>query len=86
MLDHKPKFVHFGGHGCGELGIVLEDKNGYAHPVSADALASLFALYSEHVECVLLNSCYSKEQAQAIAAHVPFVIGMSENTMRSRCH
>lgn len=77
MLDHQPNFVHFSGHGHGERGIVLEDDKGYAHPVDADALASLFALYSGHVECVLLNSCYSKAQAQAIAKHVPFVIGMS---------
>ncbi len=30
------------------------------------------------VECVLLNACHSKIQANAIAEHVQYVIGMNE--------
>jgi hypothetical protein len=46
-------------------------------------LAQLFELFvapntDAPVECVLLNACYSEIQAQAIAAHIPFVIGMSQ--------
>ena len=31
----------------------------------------------DYVKCVVLNSCYSDTQAEAIKAHIPHVIGMS---------
>lgn len=42
-----------------------------------DALADLFELCQRHVECVILNACQSEAQAEAIAEHIPYVIGMS---------
>jgi esterase/lipase superfamily enzyme len=79
MLDHVPNIVHFSGHGHGETGIVLEDNQGNAHLVTTAALASLFKLFNKNdkITCVLLNACYSDVQAQTIAQHVPYVIGMS---------
>lgn len=44
--------------------------------VGAETLASLFENFKEHVECVVLNGCYSEVQAAAIARHIPYVIGM----------
>jgi hypothetical protein len=58
-------------------GLVLEDESGQARLVSAEALADLFELVADRVECVLLNACYSVAQAEAIAQHIPYVIGMS---------
>lgn len=78
MLDYKPNIVHFCGHGSGEEGIAFEDENGKAKLVSTDALAGFFELFANTVECVMLNSCYSEVQAEAIAAHIPYVIGMSK--------
>ena len=46
--------------------------------VSTEALAGLFALFASSVECVVLNACYSAVQAEAIAEHIPHVIGMSQ--------
>jgi hypothetical protein len=77
MLDYTPQFVHFAGHGAGEKGIVLENDQGFAQPVMAEALSNLFALFPQ-VECVLLNACYSEIQALAIADNVPYVVGMSQ--------
>ena len=37
----------------------------------------LFKLCSKHVDCVLLNACYSEAQAIVIAEHINYVIGMS---------
>jgi hypothetical protein len=59
-------------------GLVFEDDQGEARLVSGSALAGLFALFTDDVECVLLNGCYSATQAQVIAQHVPYVIGMSD--------
>jgi GTP-binding protein EngB required for normal cell division len=79
ILDFNPHIVHFSGHGAGEDGLILEsnDKSG-AHFVSTEALASLFSLFKEHVECVVLNACYSEIQAEAINCHIDYVVGMHQ--------
>jgi len=77
MLDEHPNIVHFAGHGTGEKGIVLEDHQGVALPVTAQALSNLFALFPD-VECVLLNACYSAIQAESISTKIKYVIGMTQ--------
>jgi hypothetical protein len=80
MLKHRPQIVHFCGHGGGEQGLVFESDAGREHLVSTEALADLFSLPSinVNVECVLLNACYSEEQAEAIVTHINYVIGMNQ--------
>ncbi|MBV8884889.1 MAG: AAA-like domain-containing protein [Chroococcidiopsidaceae cyanobacterium CP_BM_RX_35] len=78
MLDCKPQIVHFCGHRAGDKGLILEDETGKVKPVSTTVLATLFDLFAEQVECVLLNACYSKIQAKAIARHINYVIGMKQ--------
>ena len=78
ILDTNPSIVHFFGHGTGDEGLVFEDEAGIAKLVDGEALAGLFELFAEQVECVVLNSCYSEVQAEAIARHVNYVIGMSK--------
>lgn len=75
MQDFKPQIVHFSGHGAGQEGLVFEDDSGVVKLVSSEALANLFQLFSRQVECVVLNACYAKFQAEAIAQHVDYVIG-----------
>ena len=57
-------------------GLMFEDEVGQPKLVSGEAIASLFALFTDQVECVVLNACYSEVQAKAIAQHIPYVIGM----------
>ncbi|MFK8182542.1 MAG: CHAT domain-containing protein [Phormidesmis sp.] len=78
LLDVSPHIIHFSGHGSGEDGLIFEDGEGNGKLVSGEALAALFELFAETVECVLLNGCYSEIQANAIAQHIPSVIGMSQ--------
>jgi hypothetical protein len=78
MLDFDPHIVHFSGHGAGQDGLVFEDAIGQEKLVDSEALAELFELFSEQVECVVLNACYSKFQAEAIAQHIDYVIAMSK--------
>jgi hypothetical protein len=78
ILEHEPQIIHFSGHGAGEEGLVFEDETGAAKLVDAEALAGLFQLFSGQVECVVLNACYSQVQAEAIAQHIPCVIGMKK--------
>lgn len=78
MLEIAPDIVHFCGHGDESEGIALENFEGQKQSVSADALADFFKLFSEQVECVILNACYTAPQAKAIARHIPYVIGMKQ--------
>jgi hypothetical protein len=73
-LHRAPKIVHFSGHGTPD-GIILEGTDGEAQPVPGGALAELFRMEGGSVRCVVLNACFTEEQAKAIAEHVPFVIG-----------
>ncbi|WP_339385114.1 CHAT domain-containing protein [Calothrix sp. FACHB-168] len=78
LLDLKPQVVHFSGHGENEMGLILENEVGKAVAVGTEALAGLFELFADRVECVVLNACYSEVQAEAIAKHIPYVIGMNK--------
>jgi hypothetical protein len=78
ILNYEPQIIHFSGHGAGEEGLIFEDNTGQQKLVDAAALAGLFELFADDVECVLLNACYSEIQAKAIAKHINYVIGMSQ--------
>ncbi|XHX75963.1 MAG: S1 RNA-binding domain-containing protein [Stenomitos frigidus ULC029] len=78
ILYSKPQIVHFSGHGAEDGGLAFENEIGQVQLVQPDALAGLFKLLAEYVECVVLNACYSEIQANAIAQHIDFVIGMSK--------
>ena len=78
MLDEKPTIVQFSGHGHNG-GIALEDSLGNSKLIDNEALGNLFELFSDNVQCVFLNSCYSEFQAREIAKHIPYVIGMKDS-------
>ncbi len=77
LYDLKPQILHFSGHGSGDEGLVCEWENGAIKLVSTEALAALFQLFAQQVECVVLNACYAAVQAEAIAQHIPYVVGMN---------
>jgi hypothetical protein len=78
LLQRNPNIVHFSGHGEVDA-IYLQGPDGHAQKVSERALSGLFALVNKNgnIKCVLLNACYSEEQAEAISQHVDCVIGMA---------
>jgi hypothetical protein len=59
-------------------GLMFEDETGQPKLVSGEAISSLFALFSDQIECVVLNACYSETQAKAIAQYMPYVVGMKQ--------
>jgi len=77
LMRHKPDIVHFGGHGTESSELVFEDDNGDAIPIPLPALRNIFRLLRDNIQCVVLNACYSSEQAEAIAESINCVIGMS---------
>ena len=78
FLQHKPSIVHFSGHGSSSSQIILEDHHENSYPVSTRSLSGLFSEFRDDIRCVVLNACYTQEQAQAIAKDIDYVVGMSK--------
>jgi hypothetical protein len=78
LLDVQPRIVHFSGHGTSAGALCFENQPGKALPVEPEATAALFAQFADQVQCVVLNACYSEFQANAIAEHIGYVIGMNQ--------
>jgi hypothetical protein len=77
LLDVQPQIVHFSGHGTTAGALCFENPSGEFHPVEPNALAALFEQFAHIVDCVVLNACYSEIQANAIARHIDYVVGMN---------
>ncbi len=77
----RPHIVHFSGHSSDDL-IVLEDEIDESHAgvvVSAKAFANAVAATDTPPLLVVLNSCSSASQVDALVSRVaPFAIGMSD--------
>jgi len=86
ILDERPTYVHFAGHGVGTTdednlaGIVLEDRERNPKVVTGAALANMFRLLKKRFEikAVVLNACDSTEQAMAISTNSIHTIGMAD--------
>ncbi len=81
----RPDILHFSGHGYGgdEIGtgiIVQNDDKNKPDLITLGSLDSLFQYYKRYeivFKSVILNACYTDEQAEIIAQYVPFVIGVT---------
>ncbi|HEX4955397.1 MAG TPA: CHAT domain-containing protein [Thermoanaerobaculia bacterium] len=76
VLELHPRIVHFSGHGSERGEILLERDDGTLQRVRGEALAALFQLFQDDLDCVILNACSTENQAKEIARSIPFVIGM----------
>lgn len=72
----KPAIIHFAGHGCTQ-GLYFREGDTAHAMVEKERLERIFSTFEEAVECVVLNACYSSEQAETISRKVDFVIGMN---------
>lgn len=72
VREFNPTIVHFSGHGQAS-GILLRSDLGGHQLVSAQALQRFFR--GRGVEVVVFNSCFSREQADAVGEVVRAVVG-----------
>ncbi|MGB3755823.1 MAG: CHAT domain-containing protein [Rivularia sp. (in: cyanobacteria)] len=77
LLEYEPRILHFSAHGSSNGEIILHNYQGQPQPVSPEALAELLAVVQGRIECVVLNTCFSLEKANAIVKQVGCVVGMS---------
>jgi CHAT domain-containing protein len=78
LNQYQPHIVHFSGHGSGE-GLSLAGDDGRDRLVTTRALQVLFTTLKDNIRLVVLNACYSREQAQALVEIIDCVIGMKES-------
>ena len=71
---YDPDILHFSGHGDNSA-LLFENDRGEAIAVDKVALANLLGS-QKNLKLVILNACYSRDQAQAIANKVGYVVGM----------
>jgi hypothetical protein len=78
LLNYEPKIVHFSGHGSDKSALIFKNEDtGESEEVPPHVLANLFKIFSNKIDVIFLNACYSEKQARAIAEHINCVIGMS---------
>ena len=77
LNTHKPTIVHFSGHGSKAGELILMNDLRQAKTVSPSALKALFSTLKDNIRLVVLNACYSKTQATAIADVIDCVVGMN---------
>lgn len=73
----SPSIVHFSGHGSEDSDLVMQDNQGGTKLVTKEAIAQALATCSEEIRLVFFNTCYSRDQAEAVVRHIPVAIGMN---------
>jgi len=79
LMKQKPQIVHFSGHGKSG-GLEVEGETQHESYVIPDVkLQNLFKIFKEKYQmtCVVLSSCYSEAQAEAISKLGLYVAGMN---------
>jgi len=78
LLHYEPHIVHFSGHGTKKQKLMLGGASGRAKTIDNRGLVELFAVYNSHVRLVLLNACFTKDQARELTQVVDYSIGTSK--------
>ena len=76
LNERKPAIIHFSGHGSDQDEIIFQDDQGGTKAVSKDAIVQLMTACSGGIRLVFFNTCYSRNQAEAVVQHVDAAIGM----------
>lgn len=77
LLNHEPHIVHFASH-SNRRGILLEGDDGNTKLIKKELLAEMFRLLRDNIRIVVLNSCYSRLQIEALTTTIDFTIGMNK--------
>ncbi len=75
LMMYKPHIVHFSGHGNKRKRIILGGAPGRGKEVNCRGLVEVFGLYRNHLRLVVLNACFTKEQARSLSGVVDYSVG-----------
>ena len=83
----QPSIICISGNENGIESLMLGDKFNESKTGNLERLkliADFYNLYSKTIDCIILNGCYSEEQAREIAQHIEFVIGVNRNLKHTK--
>lgn len=75
MMMYKPHIVHFSGHGSKRKRLILGGAPGRGKQVNAEGLVEMFGLYRNHLRLVVLNACFTKDQARSLSEVIDYSVG-----------
>ncbi len=75
--EYRPSIIHFSGHGSDNDEIIFQTHEGRTKVVSKEAIVQTMMASSEGIRLVFFNTCYSKNQAEAVSNYVEATIGMN---------
>lgn len=75
--EFKPSIIHFSGHGSDNDEIIFQTNDGKTKVVSKEAIVQTMMASSDGIRLVFFNTCYSKNQAEAVSTYVEATIGMN---------
>ena len=85
LLRHQPDILHFLGHDEHPDGqLVLPTQEGTPTRVTESALRAMFSVFQDSLRLVVLDSCFSEDQALALASSIDFVVGISQEIDKSQ--
>ncbi|MEM6686604.1 MAG: CHAT domain-containing protein [Bacteroidota bacterium] len=80
LIDHllkiQPNILHISGHGNTDEQLLLEDVEGYKEEVSIQKISNMLSGFSDHIQCVFLNTCHSLAGMDEFNKNIAYVIGM----------
>lgn len=75
LMMYEPHIVHFSGHGSKRKRIILGGAPGRGKEVNSLGLIEMFGLYRNHLRLVVLNACFTKEQARSLSEVIDYSVG-----------
>lgn len=81
LLTGKFQIIHFVGHASEGGSIIFPDGSKQGYEATKEALADLFKATATGDEIVVLNGCYTSDQAHLISQHVQCAIGMKDKIL-----
>ncbi len=75
--EYKPSIIHFSGHGSDNDEIIFQTNDGRTKIVSKEAIVQTMMATSDGIRLVFFNTCYSRNQAEAVSEYVEATIGMN---------
>ncbi|WP_420572711.1 CHAT domain-containing protein [Kordia sp.] len=81
LIDHllkiEPNILHISGHGNSDEQLLLEDIEGYKEEVSIEKLSAVLSGFTDHIDCVFLNTCHSLSGIGSFNKDIPYIVGMN---------
>ena len=81
-LTHRPKIIHYSGHGNSDGIFLIDNKTNNSLQLSNDKLESIFK-NCRSLKLIFFNSCFSEKQAEILSKQGMFVLGLEDEIENS---